>query len=427
MVPDLDLIVLGSGTSSSIPLVGCLTDPQAGCYCCRSTLDKSDKEAQKNLRRNTSAIIRVKSRIEGERDKVILIDCGKTFLAGAQEHWPRHGLREIDAVILTHAHADAILGLDDLRGWTLRGAIQPSIPIYLTQDTFKEVSKAFPYLTNAGKATGGGDIPSLTWQIFNENEPFEVCGVEVVPLPVHHGKFFTTPPSPYFCLGFLFARQILYLSDVSYIPQDVWTTLSRYLALPAYPPTSSISTTNGAEAPGDAGEPEGKKGRVKVLVIDCLRLEPFTSHFGLGQAVATARRVGAEKNYLIGFGHRTSNALWTAGCRALSSGRRSTLPSSPNAPIPSFAHQYEAYSGSLDPLTEDEGVWVEKALQVVESWAAGAAVDEGGRAGVELNGEEEERVWREWERVWVRPAVDGMTISLRKGKGVTDDEYAEEQ
>ena len=39
-----------------------------------------------------------------------------------------------------------------LTGWTLRGAIQPSIPIYLTQETFTEVSKAFPYLTNAGKA-----------------------------------------------------------------------------------------------------------------------------------------------------------------------------------------------------------------------------------------------------------------------------------
>lgn len=42
--------------------------------------------------------------------------------------------------------------LENRTGWTLRGAIQPSIPIYLTQETFTEVSKAFPYLTNAGKA-----------------------------------------------------------------------------------------------------------------------------------------------------------------------------------------------------------------------------------------------------------------------------------
>ncbi|GAA5828644.1 hypothetical protein JCM11251_000885 [Rhodosporidiobolus azoricus] len=425
MSPDLDFIVLGSGTSSSIPLIGCLTDPQGGCHCCRSTLDKADKGAQKNVRRNTSAIVRIKATEEGQRDKVILIDCGKTFLTGAQEHWPRHGLREIDAVILTHAHADAILGLDDLRGWTLRGAIQPSIPIYLTQDTFKEVSKAFPYLTNAGKATGGGDIPSLTWQIFDEKEPFEVCGLEVVPLPVHHGRFFTTPPSPYFCLGFLFARQILYLSDVSYIPQDVWTTLSQYLTLPAFPPTSSSPPRKDSEEK----EEKGEKKKLKVLIIDCLRLEPFTSHFGLGQAVATARRCGAEKNYLIGFGHRTSNALWVAGCRALShpTSRRSIHPSSASQPIPTYAHPYEAYSGSSNPTLEDESVWVEKALQTVESWALAAPVDEGGRAGEEVReGSEEERALREWERVWIRPAVDGMTVSIRAGEGVRDDEYEEE-
>lgn len=74
MLQDLDLIILGSGTSSSIPLVGCLTDPVGGCHCCRSTLDKSDPAAQKNVRRNTSAVVRVKAQRRGERDKVILID-----------------------------------------------------------------------------------------------------------------------------------------------------------------------------------------------------------------------------------------------------------------------------------------------------------------------------------------------------------------
>lgn len=42
--------------------------------------------------------------------------CGKTFYMGALEFWEKKGLREIDAVLLTHPHADAILGLDDLRG-----------------------------------------------------------------------------------------------------------------------------------------------------------------------------------------------------------------------------------------------------------------------------------------------------------------------
>ncbi|GAA5943610.1 hypothetical protein JCM10213_008922 [Rhodosporidiobolus nylandii] len=425
--PNLDLLLLGTGTSSSIPLVGCLTDPIEGCHCCRSTLDVDDKEAQKNRRRNTSAVLRIQvpegERTEGGRtERTVLIDCGKTFLSAAQQHWPAKGLREIDAVILTHAHADAILGLDDLRGWTLRGAIQASIPIYCTQDTFVEVSRAFPYLTNAGKATGGGDIPALTWHIFKDDEPFDLFGVEVLPLPVHHGKFFTTPPSPYFCLSFLFGSQILYMSDVSYIPESVWTTLSTRLSLPPYPPTAAANGSNGAAKEGAEVEQRGEKPKLQALVIDCLRLEPFTSHFGLGQAVATARRLGAEKSWLIGFGHRTSHALWTHACTLLSSGAHSTFPSSPSVPIPQGTFFYELYSGHPSPLLEDQEVFGQRALQAVESWALAAAVDESGRGGKEVDEKERET----WEaKVWVRPAVDGMTIHT--GAQVWDDEYGREE
>ncbi|GAA5909601.1 hypothetical protein JCM8208_007197 [Rhodotorula glutinis] len=379
----LDLILLGTATSSGLPAVQCLTDPVGGCHCCRSTLDKADLDAQKNLRRNTSAILRVPAQQAGERERTILIDCGKTFYGGAIEHWPKHGLREIDAVLLTHAHADAILGLDDLRGWTLRGAIQPSIPIYLTQETFNEVSRAFPYLTSLGKATGGGDVPALTWHVFDENEPFELFGVRITPLPVHHGKFFTTPPSPYTCLGFLFNTSIAYLSDVSFVPPPVWAVLERALA-------------------GD---------KLDALIVDCLRVEPFTSHYGIGQAVQTARRLGARRNYLLGFGHRTSHALWLALCEALSTSppRRTSLPVVEGEQVsPAPASVWELYNGAADPTREDAGVFVERGLQAVEAWERGSAVDERGGEG----------------DVWVRPAVDGMRIRVEgddEERG--DDEY----
>ena len=70
----LDLILLGTATSSGLPAVQCLTDPVGGCHCCRSTLDKADLAAQKNLRRNTSAILRVPPRQAGDRERTILID-----------------------------------------------------------------------------------------------------------------------------------------------------------------------------------------------------------------------------------------------------------------------------------------------------------------------------------------------------------------
>jgi phosphoribosyl 1,2-cyclic phosphodiesterase len=70
-----------------------------------------------------------------------LIDCGKSFYTAALDVFPWKGFRQIDAVLLTHPHADALNGLDDLRSWTLGGAIQKSLDIYCDEATFKVVSR----------------------------------------------------------------------------------------------------------------------------------------------------------------------------------------------------------------------------------------------------------------------------------------------
>ncbi|GAA5993462.1 hypothetical protein JCM10908_002202 [Rhodotorula pacifica] len=427
MSREIDCLLLGTGTSGALPSVACLTSPETGCKCCRSTLDKSDAMGQKNVRRNTSALLRIKplAGAEDEGEKTILIDCGKTFYSGAVEWWPKKQLRQIDALILTHAHADAILGLDDLRGWTLRGAIQRSIPIYLTQETFNEVSKAFPYLTNAGKVTGGGDVPALTRHIFDENEPFQVAGIEVVPLPVHHGKFFTDPPTPFYCLGFLFDRQLAYLSDVSYIPEGIYDRLGSYVKLPASG-RRRRANGNGNANGASKEEEEDEKPRLKALIVDCLRVEPFASHFGIGQAVQTAKRLGAERTYLVGFGHRTSHQLWLSATRVLSLPPSSSLPSlpshmpiSPSVPIPRPAHDYLNYGGHPDPTKEDEDAFVEHARWAVESWLAAAAGEDEGEGIKKGEREEGERE----KGTWIRPAVDGMTIRFGGGRETADDEY----
>ncbi|KAG6891392.1 hypothetical protein C0992_007615 [Termitomyces sp. T32_za158] len=86
--------------------------------------------------------------------------------------------------------------------------------------------------------------------------------------------------NPYFCFGFKFGHEIIYMSDVSYIPDDKWPII----------------------------ESRGPNGRaLPVLVLDCLRLRPHTSHFGLEDAVDTARRVAATRTYLIGFGHEVAH------------------------------------------------------------------------------------------------------------------------
>lgn len=78
---------------------------------------------------------------------------------------------------------------------------------------------------------------------------------------------------PYTCFGFKIQNEIAYISDVSFIPEDVWPLLKS----------------------------------IPVLALDCLRLEPHTSHFGIVEAVRAVRRVEAGRTYLTGFTHDLSH------------------------------------------------------------------------------------------------------------------------
>jgi phosphoribosyl 1,2-cyclic phosphodiesterase len=74
--------------------------------------------------------------------------------ASAIEILPRYGVRELDGVIITHGHADACFGMDDLRGWTLGGIIQSHIDVYLAPETMEVISRTFPFLVDSALATG---------------------------------------------------------------------------------------------------------------------------------------------------------------------------------------------------------------------------------------------------------------------------------
>lgn len=262
--PHIDsLIFLGTGTSAQVPAIGCLTDPHSPCLVCPSALHA---ETRKNRRRNTSAIFSLSN------GKNVMIDCGKSFFEMALQIWPRAKLRKIDALLLTHAHADAMLGLDDLRGWTLYSFIQPSIPIYCTKTTFEAVKEMFPYMIDSGRATGGGDIPDTDWHIIDDEEEFyvESCGITIDPLKVEHGKYFDEARSPFICLGFKLGN-VSYVSDASAIPASTKRKI------------------------------EGSR----VLILDALKQEPHSSHFSIPESldfVNTSERP-AKRTYLIDFTH----------------------------------------------------------------------------------------------------------------------------
>lgn len=314
---EIELIFLGTGSSSSVPHLDCLTAPsdRLPCRTCLSTLNQ---EGKKNIRRNTSLAVRFAGK--DQKKATVIIDVGKTFQVAAIEWFPKYGLREIDAVLITHAHADAMNGLDDLRGWTLRAAIQQHIDVYVSNETFRDVERAFPYLVSKEFASGGGDVPEFKWHIIEDKVPFEIkdTGVWITPFLVQHGRLFTSPPMfaapspcttqpttpvisgrssprvgetllpkvhPFWCFGFVIQNAIVYMSDVSRIPQDAWELI-------------------------ESG------GRKSVLVIDCLRLRPHTSHMGVRDAAATVQRIAAERSYLIGFSHELHHEEWVTIAKA---------------------------------------------------------------------------------------------------------------
>ncbi|KAF8058254.1 beta-lactamase-like protein [Lyophyllum atratum] len=381
--PDpLELVFLGTGTSSSLPHIECLTasPDDKPCRTCLSTLTP---EGKKNIRRNTSAAFRMTAK-DG-RKVTVVIDAGKNFQAAALEWFPKYGLRRIDALLITHPHADAMNGLDDLRGWTLNNAIQSHIDVYVSQDTFVEVQRSFPYLVAKEFASGGGDVPEFKWHIINDGVPFEIqdTGIQVTPFSVHHGRIFsvapppaymptpsgTTPSTPtktpvplpvkhilpngshvlgeevihpYLCYGFKIGHEVVYISDVSHIPSDKWAVIQ-------------------SKRPGDDSP-------LPVLVLDCLRLRPHTSHYGFANALETARRIGASRTYLVGFGHEVTHE--------------------------EYIRLGEAAGGKsldLETLTETE------------------------KRGLELSGKGED--------VWVRPAHDGLRVYVEADGRVYDESY----
>ncbi|KAF7340019.1 Lactamase-B domain-containing protein [Mycena venus] len=197
----IEVVLLGTGTSSSVPHIDCITahaipgsSERPPCRTCLSTIDGS-AEGKKNIRRNTSMVVRM----PGKQGSVtVLIDCGKNFQAAALEWFPKYGLRQIDAVLITHAHADAINGLDDLRAWTLSTRIQPHIDLYVSEATYQDIKRMFPYLVSKEFASGGGDIPEFVWHVCIDNAiPFEIndTSIMVTPFLVHHGRLFLQPPS----------------------------------------------------------------------------------------------------------------------------------------------------------------------------------------------------------------------------------------
>ena len=172
------ITLLGTGTSSGVPLIGC------ACEVCRS-VDFRDK------RLRSAVHIAVNGRS-------FVIDTGPDF----RQQVLRLDLKQLDAVLYTHEHKDHTAGMDEVRAYNFRSG--QDMPIYARRSVLEQLVREFAYVFAEHKYPGTPLIRP------NEiaNEPFEVAGVRFVPIEVMHHKL------PVF--GFR-TGDFTYLTDLNYI------------------------------------------------------------------------------------------------------------------------------------------------------------------------------------------------------------------
>jgi phosphoribosyl 1,2-cyclic phosphate phosphodiesterase len=227
--------MLGSGTSTGVPVIGC------DCAVCRSA-DPRNRRLRPGLRLDLAG-------------GTAVVDTSPDFREQALR-WP---LARIDAVLYTHAHADHVFGLDDLRVFNFRQ--RTAIPCYGSPATVARLRQIFAYVFESGQEGGGKPRLDLT----AVEGPFELLGERIVPVPVRHGELEV--------YGYRVGPFAL-VTDVSEIPEASYATL--------------------------AG--------VEVLVLSALRYRPHPTHFNLEQALDAAARVGARRTILTHIAHEIDHA-----------------------------------------------------------------------------------------------------------------------
>lgn len=175
----MKITILGSGTSTGVPMVGC------SCRVCSS-------DDPRDNRTRSSLLIRY-------HDKNILVDTSTDLRQQAL----KNGISGIDAVFFTHSHADHVNGIDDLRGFYFMH--KKIVPCFASAATLETLLSGFNYIFH--EQENSGYSPLL--ENHEINSPIDLFGLNIVPIPLIHGTMDA--------LGYRIGR-FAYLTDCSAIP-----------------------------------------------------------------------------------------------------------------------------------------------------------------------------------------------------------------
>ncbi|MHB1697803.1 MAG: MBL fold metallo-hydrolase [bacterium] len=229
----MKILVLGCGTSTGVPLIGC------GCKVCSSANPK-------NKRLRPSILV-------SENNFDILIDTPPDLRTQAL----KLNIKNIDAVLYTHTHADHIFGIDDLRMFNyLKNKDNKFIPIYASKTAVNFIKDKFDYIfKEKSESSKPYLIPNILTDLL-EIKP----GLKITPIPVYHGK------------NLIYGYRIndfAYITDVSGIPEPSFELL---------------------------------KG-LNTLMIDALRYAPHPTHLSIEEAISISERINPAKTYFTHMGH----------------------------------------------------------------------------------------------------------------------------
>jgi phosphoribosyl 1,2-cyclic phosphate phosphodiesterase len=230
-MPEITITVLGSGTSMGVPTLGCT------CDVCHST-DPRDN------RLRPSVMLQYNGR-------VVLIDTTPDFRQQAL----RERISRIDAILYTHAHADHIMGLDDVRPLNLKQRTE--IPIYGSAETLATIQCSFRYIFESKNPES--TVPRLTIHPIGL-EGVELFGLRITPVLLHHGSAFV--------YGYRF-DSAAYLTDHSNIPGD------------------SLAQLDGLD----------------VLFLDALRHKPHPTHTTVAQALQYVEIISPKRAFFTHISH----------------------------------------------------------------------------------------------------------------------------